>query len=105
MSTTRPSRLSSLAGAGSIEFTCMPSTQPWSSTRWGAAISRSAWISTRDWKNRPPRTVSGAVSVMRAAGLAACDSVVRWPKRSASASAAMTQNRAITTRRAHSPRF
>ena len=59
----------------------------------------------RDWKKMPPRTVSGAESVIRADGVAACDSVARWPKRSASASTAMTQNSAITTRRAHSPRF
>src|SRR3954471_22291560 len=45
----------------------MPSTQPGSSTIRGWSIACAARMSRRDWKNSPPRTRSGADSLIVAA--------------------------------------
>ena len=67
-------------------------------------MARRARISTRDWKNRPPRTAAGAVTLQRrprACAPTVC--VVPCPKTSSRPSTAIAAKIVITARRAHSP--
>src|SRR5690349_10186530 len=52
----------------------------------------------------PPRTVSGAETVIRAVAPPAVDSLRRWPNSPHRASAAIAVNSPINARRVHSPR-
>src|SRR3954447_17568760 len=60
-------------------------------------------MSSRDWKNSPPRTRSGAVRRIVAAGARAVRSAGRWPKRLASPSRLTIPSTTSTARRSHGP--
>ena len=60
-------------------------------------------MSTRDWKNSPPRTAFGAVTRSAAAGVLAAVCVVPCPKTSSRPSTASTAKIVSTARRIHSP--
>src|SRR3954463_8388327 len=57
-------------------------------------------MSSRDWKNSPPRTAAGAERRIVACGALATRSSGRWPKRLASASTTTAARRTSTARRA-----